>query len=35
MGQLHGEMERIRDEVVRAAIERILERRGVKILESV
>ncbi len=35
MGQLHGEMERIRDKDVRAAIGRILERRGVKISESV
>ena len=35
MGQLHGEMERIRDEDVRAAIGRIMERRGVKISESV
>jgi len=32
--QLHGEMERIRDEDVRAAIGRILERRGVKISKS-
>jgi ADP-heptose:LPS heptosyltransferase len=34
-GQLHGEMEKIRDEDVRAAIERILERRGVMISEVV
>jgi len=33
--QLHGEMERIRDKDVRAAIGRIVERRGVKISEAV
>jgi ADP-heptose:LPS heptosyltransferase len=33
-GQLHGEMEKIRDEEVRAAIQRILERRGVKVSEA-
>ena len=34
IGQLHGEMDKIRDEDVRAAIQRILERGGVKILET-
>jgi len=33
--QLHGEMENIKDGDVRAAIQRILERRGVKISEAV
>ena len=34
VGQLHGEMEKIEDEDVRAAIERILERRGVQVSEA-
>jgi hypothetical protein len=34
-GQLHWEMEKIKDEDVRAAIQRILECRGVRVSEVV